>query len=144
MLPYYAIVHVYLFYDGDVDMKIMSPSGKKSVSISDAQVTFMACGTLVRTNVCYYKFMINWQMILHGKGRCRGLYQINTIIFTVQTEWKKSELILSTFTLEIRNILRYFIDQNCLRNKIQQQITNLRLCVTFPYYFFLRFITTVL
>ena len=38
---------VYLFYDGAVDMQIMNPSDKKSVSISDTQVTFMACGCLV-------------------------------------------------------------------------------------------------
>ena len=49
------------------------------VSFSDTQVTVKACGSLVRKKCVLLKLHY---VILHGIGRCRGIYQINIRIFT--------------------------------------------------------------
>ena len=47
MLLSYVTVHFYLFYDGDVDIRILALRKRSRCRVSDTQVTVNACGPLV-------------------------------------------------------------------------------------------------
>ena len=46
----------------------MSPLTKNQCRVSDTQVSVNACMPFLQKNVCCYKSMMNWQVILHGTG----------------------------------------------------------------------------
>ena len=72
-------------------------------------------GTRPMAFLFVYKFMMNWQVLLHGTGRCKGLYQFNIRILS----WHDKQamdlfLIYQVFHVIITSWLSLYIWMNTI------------------------------